>query len=95
MFEVSRRLDGASLLVINKFGKQEAVGRGLAPVIGEALSRGLPVPVGVNGLNLGPLLAFAEGLAEPLPAESQAIVTWATKAVLSGNVGANHLTARA
>ena len=95
VLEVSRRLDGALLLVINKFGKQEAAGRGLAPVIGDALSRGRPVLVGVNGLNLRPFLAFTDGLAEPLPPDPQVIVAWATKAVLSRNGEAHVPTAHA
>ena len=47
--EVERRLDGADILIVNKFGKREAEGKGLAPVIAEALHRGsgrvrLPAP---------------------------------------------------
>jgi nucleoside-triphosphatase THEP1 len=83
VLEVGRRLEGASLLVVNKFGKQEAAGRGFAPVIGEALARGIPVLVGVNGLNLGPFLTFAGGLAEPLPPEPKTIVAWAVGAARS------------
>jgi hypothetical protein len=80
--EVSVRLDGAALLVVNKFGKQEATGRGLVPVIAEAVGRGLPVLVGVNGLNLPAFLDFAAGLAEALPADPAAIADWALEAVL-------------
>lgn len=80
---VARRLDGAALLVVNKFGKQEATGRGLVPVIAEAVGRGLPVLVGVNGLNLPAFLEFAAGLAEALPADPAAIADWALGAVLA------------
>ncbi len=73
---VSRHLDGAELLVVNKFGKQEAIGKGMAPVIAEALDRGLPVLVGVNGLNLPPFLDFAGGLAQALPADAAAVADW-------------------
>lgn len=79
---VARRLDGAALLVVNKFGKQEAQGRGLVPVIAEAAMRGLPVLVGVNGLNLSAFLAFAEGFARELPADPEVIAAWALKATL-------------
>lgn len=81
--EVARRLDGAAILVVNKFGKQEALGRGLVPVIAEAASRGLPLLVGVNGLNLPAFLDFADGLAQPLPADPAAIADWALAAVLA------------
>lgn len=73
---VERTLDGAEMLVVNKFGKQEAEGKGLAPVIAEALGRGLPVLVGVNGLNLPAFLAFAEGLAAELRPEPEAVAAW-------------------
>ena len=81
--EVQTRLDGAEVLLVNKFGKQEAFGRGLAPVIAEALSRGLTVLVGVNGLNLSALLDFTGEVAEALPPDPAAIVDWVRGAVLA------------
>jgi len=75
------RLDGAALVVVNKFGKQESEGRGFVPVIADALDRGLPVLVGVNAMNLDGFQSFAGGLARPLPAETEAIVGWALDAV--------------
>ena len=74
--QVAQRLDGADLLIVNKFGKREGEGRGLIPVIGEALGRGIPVLVGVNGLNLPDFLAFADGLAEDLPADVAKVADW-------------------
>ncbi len=79
--EAARRLDDAALLVVNKFGKQEAEGRGFVPVIAAALDRGLPVLVGVNALNLPAFETFAGGLAEALPAEPAAIADWAAARV--------------
>lgn len=81
--EVSARLAGAELLVINKFGKQEAAGRGLVPVIADALERGIPVLAGVNRLNLEAFLAFADGCAEALPEDPDAIARWALACRLS------------
>ena len=81
--EVTSRLDGAALLVVNKFGKQEALGRGFVPVIAEAMGRGLPVLLGVNGLNLPAFDCFAEGLAAPLPADPDSVAAWALGAVLA------------
>ncbi len=75
--EAARRIDGADLLVINKFGKQEAEGRGFVPLIAAALERGLPVLVGVNALNLIAFEAFAGGLAHQLAADPDAIADWA------------------
>lgn len=79
--EVERRLDGADVLVVNKFGKQEAAGRGLVPAIAIAVERGMPVIVGVNGLNLPAFLAFAGDMAEALPADPARIAAWAEAAV--------------
>ncbi|MFV0476509.1 MAG: DUF2478 domain-containing protein [Parahaliea sp.] len=73
---LSQNLDGAQLLIVNKFGIQEASGRGLVPVIAEALSRNLPVLVGVNGLNLPRFLDFAADLAELLEPEPEAVIRW-------------------
>lgn len=78
---LSDKLDGAEMLVVNKFGKQEAEGRGLAPLIAEAMARGIPVLVGVNGLNLAPFETFAEGLAEALHAREDAVVDWCLAAI--------------
>ncbi len=78
------QLDSAALLVVNKFGKQEGEGRGFVPVIAEALDRGLPVLVGVNGLNLPAFEAFAGGLARALPADPDAIFAWGLEAVRQG-----------
>lgn len=74
---VSQRLAGASLLVVNKFGKLESEGRGFVPLIAEAVSAAIPVLVGVNGLNRDAFLAFAEDMAVALPADPQAIADWA------------------
>ena len=52
--------NGADCLIINKFGKQEANGRGFRNTIAEALVRELPVLVGLNGLNLEAFQTFAE-----------------------------------
>ncbi|MBE9637004.1 DUF2478 domain-containing protein [Salipiger mangrovisoli] len=67
---------GAALLLVNKFGKQEVDGRGFRPVIGEALSSGVPVLVAVNAGNLEAFLTFAEDLAEPLPTDADAVMDW-------------------
>ena len=80
--EVERRLDGADFLIVNKFGKREAEGKGLAPVIAEALHRGLPVLVGVNGLNLAALLSFTEEAIQGLPTNADAVADWCLAGVV-------------
>lgn len=66
---VTRELPRAEMLIVNKFGKQEAEGRGMAPLIAEALGSGLPVLLGVNGLNVQAFRTFAAGLGTALPAD--------------------------
>lgn len=74
--EVTRRLEGAGVLIVNKFGRAESEGRGLVPVISEALARGMTVLVGVNALNLPLYLDFAGGLSESLPEDETAATGW-------------------
>ena len=67
---------GADCVIINKFGKQEAEGRGFRPVIAEALAADIPVIVGVNALNFEAFQEFSAGLAVQLPDDPQAILSW-------------------
>ena len=64
------------VLIINKFGKHEAEGRGFRPVIADALARGIPVLVGLNRLNNDAFEAFSCGLAENLPPDPARIEEW-------------------
>ena len=77
VMEVSRHGIGARVMILNKFGKLEAMGRGFVPLIAEALGAGIPVIVGVNAVNLPDLLSFAGDLAQELPADPQMIADWA------------------
>ncbi len=74
--EVAQRTKDAQALIVNKFGKLEASGRGYVPLIVAALDKGVPVLIGVNTLNVPELLAFAGEMAEALPADPQGIADW-------------------
>lgn len=78
---VLQAADAPQLLIVNKFGKHEADGRGMRPVIGEALAMGIPVLSGVNRLNVEPFQSFADGLAKEAPGDLDALETWAVQAV--------------
>jgi nucleoside-triphosphatase THEP1 len=67
---VSRSLENADVLVLNKFGRHEAEGHGFRQVIAEAMARDIPVIVGLNGLNKPAFLEFAGGLAHYLPPDA-------------------------
>lgn len=69
--------DGVDLLIVNKFGKHEAEGRGFRNTIGRALELGVPVLVGANKLNVEALVEFCGGFAEPLPAKADDLLNWA------------------
>lgn len=75
---VARSVDcGADLMIINKFGKHEAEGRGFRSVIAGALEHGMPVLVGLNALNREAFDKFSGGLATELDAELCSIIQWA------------------
>lgn len=81
------RLDGGvHALIVNKFGKHEAEGRGFRAAIADALSLGLPVLVGLNGLNQDAFRAFSEGEAIELPPEVDALENW-LRAAIECNAG--------
>ena len=67
---------GVDLLIVNKFGKQEASGRGFRPVIAAALETGADVLVGVNPLNLNALQMFTGGTADALKADATVLLDW-------------------
>ncbi|WP_297615911.1 DUF2478 domain-containing protein [uncultured Roseicyclus sp.] len=66
----------ASVLIVNKFGKQEAEGGGFREVIGRALIAGIPVLTSVSGGHLPAFLTFAEGLAVEVSPDADAAVAW-------------------
>lgn len=80
---VQQRLDGAEVLIVNKFGKREAEGKGLVPVIAEALERGIPVLIGVNGLNLAAFLVFAGEDVIALPTDAPSVAAWCKDMILA------------
>lgn len=74
--ECEARLDAAEMLIVNKFGKQEALGRGFRTLIAEAMGRGIPVLVGLNTLNRAAFETFTGGAAEPVEPEPGAVDRW-------------------
>ena len=74
--EVEARLPGADLLIVNKYGKLEAHGRGLSPAISIAMEMGIPTLVGVNQLNTPVFLKFSTDMAMPLAPELRAVRGW-------------------
>lgn len=67
------------ILIINKFGNQEAEGRGFRGAIGAALERGIPALIGVRAAHLEALTDWTGELAAPVDPED--LTQWCLKAV--------------
>lgn len=78
--EVEVRLkDHADILIVNKFGKHEANGRGFRDVIATACEREIPVVVGVSKLNVEAFQEFCDGAAVLVQADAAALAVWYEK----------------
>ncbi|MTJ03371.1 DUF2478 domain-containing protein [Sediminimonas qiaohouensis] len=64
------------LLIINKFGKHEAEGRGFRETIAQALALDVPVLVGLNALNAPAFEAFTGGEGGALTPDVEAVEAW-------------------
>ncbi|MBL1437594.1 MAG: DUF2478 domain-containing protein [Rhodobacteraceae bacterium] len=67
---------GAGLFVLNKFGPQEAEGRGFCDAIATALEHDIPVLVGVGKGSSAALESFVDGMGDVLEPEGEAIYAW-------------------
>ena len=77
-------LERVDLLIINKFGKEEAHGRGLRPVIAEALIAEIPLVIGVSTQNLCDFLTFVGDSATRLRPDIEAMTAWCRNAIERG-----------
>ena len=71
----------ADMFVLNKFGPQEAEGRGFCDAIAAALGNDTPVLVGVGKNCRAALDTFVDGMAEVLEPEADTIYAWCKGAV--------------
>jgi len=80
----ARLTAGCDLVIVNKFGKHEAEGRGFRALIAEAVAAGVPVLVGVNARN-APCLAEFLGADPDRPAPTQqGLDAWLEGAAVAG-----------
>ncbi|MGJ3262205.1 MAG: DUF2478 domain-containing protein [Salinarimonas sp.] len=63
-------------MIVNKFGKLEAEGAGLAAEIGACVAAGVPLVIGVPARFREAWNAFAGGLDTPLPCTAAALDAW-------------------
>ena len=71
---VLNTLPEARLVVLNKFGKQEIMGRGMVAVIAAAMERDLPILISVAPQQQAEFLAFAGDLVVKLTPD--AVASW-------------------
>ena len=74
-------LERVDLLIINKFGREEAHGRGLRSVIAEALIAEIPLVIGVSIRNLCDFVTFVGDAATCLRPDIEAITAWSRNAI--------------
>ncbi|WP_342751910.1 DUF2478 domain-containing protein [Roseobacter denitrificans] len=80
---VQASLPESDCLIVNKFGKHEADGRGFRTVIAEALALELPVLVGLNALNAEPFFEFSGGIAEKIEPSADDLKHWLLSSMAS------------
>ena len=68
--------EGIDLVLVNKFGKHEADGRGFRQLIADAIAADIPVLVGVNEMNREAFLAFCGDFAEPVAPSEDKVYDW-------------------
>lgn len=64
------------LLIVNRFGRSEAEGRGFREVIGKAISMGIPVLTAVKTEYYDDWKSFSDELGRDLPADFDAVSSW-------------------
>jgi nucleoside-triphosphatase THEP1 len=67
---------GVELVVVNKFAKQEAAGRGLRAEIADAVAAGLPLLTAVSDNCYGAWIGFTGGFGTTLLCERRVIEDW-------------------
>ena len=85
---VARALeDGADIVIINRFGRQEREGKGLSYLIERALSADIPVVIAVPVHRFADWIRFAGGMSVKLRCDRDALDAWWNS--VSGRAGAS------
>jgi hypothetical protein len=78
---------GADLLIVNRFGRQEREGKGLSYLVERALSADIPVVIAVPSHRFADWIKFADGMSVKLRCDRDALDAW-WQAVSARNVSA-------
>ena len=67
---------GADVLIVNRFGKRERDGKGLAYLIERAVGADIPVVIAVSSASFADWIKFAGGMTVKLPCDRGALDGW-------------------
>jgi Protein of unknown function (DUF2478) len=85
--QVASAIDqGADLVIVNRFGRQEREGKGLSYLVERALSADIPVVIAVPSHRFADWIRFADGMSVKLRCHREALDAW-WNAVSARNVG--------
>jgi len=86
--------EGADLLIVNRFGRQECEGNGLSYLVERALSADIPVVIAVPSHRFADWIKFADGMSVKLRCSREALDGWwnAVSARNAGMVGRDQQT---
>src|ERR1700704_4518934 len=93
--EVASAIDqGADLVIVNRFGRQEREGKGLSYLVERALSADIPVVIAVPSHRFADWIRFADGMSVKLRCNRGALDAWwnAVSARSTGPIGRDHQT---
>jgi hypothetical protein len=93
--QVASAIDqGADLVIINRFGRQEREGKGLSYLVERALSADIPVMIAVPSHRFADWIKFADGMSVKLGCNREALDTWwnAVSTCSDGRFGLDHQT---
>lgn len=85
---------GADLVIVNRFGRQECEGKGLLYLVERALSADIPVVIAVPSHRFADWIKFADGMSVKLRCDRHALEAWwsAASARNAGMTGRDHPT---
>jgi Protein of unknown function (DUF2478) len=85
--------EGADLVIVNRFGRQEREGKGLSYLVERALSADIPVVIAVPNHRFADWIRFADGMSVKLACEREALEAWwQVVSASSGTIGRDHQT---
>ena len=85
---------GADLLIVNRFGRQEREGKGLTYLVERALSADIPVVIAVPHHRFADWIKFADGMSVKLRCKREALDAWwqAVSSRHAGGIAQDHPT---